>query len=173
VLGARNSFRPHFDAARQPAALLIRLESIQSLALGLVFAIPGAAIVVLEARNLWLGLASRHWPATQARILGRGSEPGSTRPHDSGITISYAYTVAGQGFTGTRYDYGGAGSGSRLGHALAAYEPDQVVAAYYDPGTPQRAVLRRGVTWGTYARLAVGLGFLGLAFLFSGGGVTG
>lgn len=137
----------------------------ESLALGLVFLIPGLAILALEAPNVWHGLASRRWHSTTGRVLERGIEPGSHRQRDSGLEIRYAYVVAGREHVGRRYDYGGraAGSTKRLVAALLAHDPGQEITVYYDPRKPSRSVLRRGATWGTYARLGVGVVLSGLA----------
>ena len=131
----------------------------ESLALGLVFLIPGLAIVALEAPNVWYGLASRRWHATTGRVLERGIEPGSHRHRDSGLEMRYAYVVAEREHIGRRYDYGGraAGSSKRLVTALLAYAPGQEITVYYDPRQPARSVVHRGATWGSYARLGLGI----------------
>lgn len=89
--------------------------------------------------------------------------------------VGYAYTVDGQGYTGSRYSLGeGANAAGRTftseaeaaERAAARYRVGQDIPVYYDPADPAEAVLQPGANWGSYVPLILGA-FFGLC----GGGL--
>jgi len=66
-----------------------------------------------------------------------------------GVHVEYAYTVAGQTFTGSRVQpvERPISPESELGRALLALSPGDSIPVYVNPNDPTQAVLRRDVSW--------------------------
>jgi len=66
-----------------------------------------------------------------------------------GVHVGYAYTVAGQSFTGRRVQpvERRIDPQSALGKSLLALAPGDSIPVYVNPNDPTQAVLRRDVSW--------------------------
>lgn len=66
-----------------------------------------------------------------------------------GVHVEYAYTVAGQTFTGSRVQpvERPISPVSELGRELLALSPGDSIPIYVNPNDPAQAVLRRDVSW--------------------------
>ncbi len=66
-----------------------------------------------------------------------------------GVHVEYAYTVAGQSFTGRRVQpvERRIDPQSALGKSLLALAPGDSIPVYVNPNDPTQAVLRRDVSW--------------------------
>jgi len=65
------------------------------------------------------------------------------------VHVEYAYTVAGQSFTGRRVQpvERRIDPQSALGKSLLALAPGDSIPVYVNPNDPTQAVLRRDVSW--------------------------
>jgi hypothetical protein len=103
----------------------------------------------LIARSLVLQIASTWYQPTTARIL----KSETTSNHDSeggtthGVKFEYTYSVNGTNYTGTRYTFDGSSSSdSRWAReAVERFPVGSERICYYDPETPERAVLAPGI----------------------------
>jgi hypothetical protein len=135
----------------------------------------------------------REWPSTEGEILsGNVTEhrvrrlPLTRREYYQGdryqyrysSSISYGYTVDGQGFVSSqismakKFDaylstFSGRGDAAYEGTWLAKYPVGKHVTVYYDPNDPANALLERDEAWLAYLFFAVAgvLAFLGLGIL--------
>ncbi len=72
---------------------------------GIVFFVPGWALVLFGFRSMWLVVASRNWPATQAKVTHSTVVPGSESQLFQPSVI-YEYEVQGESYVGTAIDWG-------------------------------------------------------------------
>jgi hypothetical protein len=102
----------------------------------------------------WVATSSRGWPTAPGQILEARVESRRIAPADLGVpekhraAVRYRYTVHGEDFEGTRVSFGDfIWTQFRLSAArlVAELDPGAVVAVYYDPSQPKRAVLRPGI----------------------------
>lgn len=133
-----------------------------------LFSPVGAFLVGLAARNVLKGVASKHWPQVQGRIVRsfvlvhQGDEGGE------GFTaqVEFEYVVEGKTLRGRRLQYGRTGSWNRrrAERVLAPYQTGQSVPVLVDPRRPIDAVLIPGVAWGNVLIAGAGLIFLACAY---------
>jgi hypothetical protein len=112
-----------------------------------------------EARVTWT------WPSTEGIVRGTevletsgfGTKGGSVfQP-----VITYEYSVGGVSHTGKRIKLVDISSSSRYAHRVVArYPVGTGVTVYYDPDSPQDAVLQRGNDGNTLGVPAVGIFFV-------------
>jgi hypothetical protein len=140
---------------------------------------PAAALVVLLGgyatamfgRSLCYGWSSRRWPCVPAQVLASdvgvtdvGGRRGPVNLEGAAI-VSYEYVVRGETYLGDRIAYG------PQWWWLAARETRRYplgkrVEVAYDPVSPERCVLRPGVTWSTALTLPVGVALLMVGLLW-------
>jgi hypothetical protein len=120
---------------------------------GLIILAAGGVITFFSRRDLVLSWTSRRWPT----VVGRISEKVTREGTSVGITTdgtwapisknwretvpAYTYSVAGQQYTSSRYDFSGAGWSANSRY----YEDDEPVTVYYNPAQPSIAVLYPGL----------------------------
>jgi hypothetical protein len=79
--------------------------------------------------------------------------------------IRYAYSVKGSQYTGTRIRFGTESAGTvsldQVEQLTERYPDTKVVDVYYNPASPEIAVLERGPRADAYALLGVGVIALG------------
>ena len=118
----------------------------------LVFSCVFAAVVLMLARDIVLGRASRSWPVTRGRVLESSLGVGKQLIFSiCTFSVRYAYTVDGATYESTRLLFGlDSGDNSSLPAAarrrLERYPPEATVEVHYDPARPARAVLETGAS---------------------------
>lgn len=134
----------------------------------LVFSCVCAAVVLMLAREIVLGRASRSWPVTHGRVLESSLGVGKGLIFAlCPFGIRYAYTVDGASYESTRVLFGlDSDDNSSLPAAarrrLERYPPEAIIEVHYDPARPARAVLETGASATTIFYTAVCLVFLHL-----------
>lgn len=139
----------------------------------LVPVLAGSAICLGELRNLHFGRASTRWPTAPGEVLTAEIHRGGPGNGDEAAAVAYAYHVAGRRYVSRRLSYTGWGASDRW-QVVQQFPPGTAVVVAYDAEAPARAVLRPGVSRGTFVRLALGgallfgpLGLLAAAVLTS------
>ena len=118
----------------------------------LVFSCVFAVVVLVLARDIVLGRASRSWPVTHGRVLESSLGVGKGLIFSlCNFSIRYAHTVDGASYESTRLLFGlDSGDNSSLPAAarrrLERYPPEATVEVHYDPARPARAVLETGAS---------------------------
>ena len=125
---------------------------------GLFFAIPGLS-------DLYRGVASMSWPATEAQLLQAEvvRRSGSYRRRYRSrrrqeFRATYRYMVDGRRYLGNQISFGSEWFSSANSQMREARQ--RPLRIYYKPGLPRIAVMRRGPTAG--ASITVLLGLLGI-----------
>jgi hypothetical protein len=82
--------------------------------------------------------------------------------------ITYNYVIAGKIYEGKRIRVTGMGCNKAWARGIAKrYRAGRTVTVYYDPGSPEKAVLERGTEGISYlVMFTVGAGFLALGIFF-------
>jgi len=118
----------------------------------LVFSCVFAVVVLVLARDIVLGRASRSWPVTHGRVVESSLRVGKGLVFSiCAFSVRYAYTVDSATYEGTRLLFGlDSGDNSSLPAAarrrLERYPPEATVEVHYDPARPARAVLETGAS---------------------------
>ncbi|HEY8966384.1 MAG TPA: DUF3592 domain-containing protein [Candidatus Methylacidiphilales bacterium] len=120
---------------------------------GIVFSVGFVSCAYFTAsgfKELWWGIQSSNWPAAVASIDRMEMIDGR---HTAHIAVKFRYEVDGKSYlgnkiafdqiSGTNNEYGF----SRAMHILKEHPPGKSALAYYDPSTPETAVLQRGFSW--------------------------
>lgn len=126
---------------------------------GCGLAVLGLILAAAGLISLQPALRSLRWRAVEGTVTQAGSPTGQV-PEG----LRYVYSVGGRQYSGSRAAFQPLLSG---GHALSElYQTGQPVTVYYDPGAPDRSVLRPGPGMLAYLPLAAGslLFLLGLIF---------
>lgn len=120
---------------------------------GLLFLVIGVVIFFLALRDYRTAKASAAWPSTEGsitkthiRIDDRGETSETYHPE-----ITYAYSVLGSPYQGTRTVIGATRSYSSRRKAeafLAGYPIGMKVTVHYDPEKPDQSVLEAGAKRG-------------------------
>jgi hypothetical protein len=102
------------------------------------------------------------WPDVQGEVIS--SEVAGSRAFHPEIV--YRYEINGREFRNTSHvnSPGFGGKTNRLDAAekiVAKYPPATRITVYYDPNSPGRSYLRRGITYGIYLQLTFGIMLFG------------
>jgi hypothetical protein len=161
-------------AVRQPVTPT-RSQMYIILGAAIFLLLAGAALVIFGVVFVRDATASANWPTTTGRVQNvrvTWDNVGSSGPpvvREYYYAVTYAYTVEGERYTGTRYSLGGGSNAAGRTFdtedeartaAAAAYRVGQDLAVSYDPAMPAEAVLQTGVQAGTYVPLVLGAFFL-------------
>ncbi len=126
-----------------------------------IFLLVGFGLMIWGAQILKNASASSDWSATQGEIISAfvresQDEDGVTYHAD----VNYSYAVDDRRYQADTVNFGQYGSSSkaRAEEIISRYPVGERVNVYYDPETPETAVLEPGVTWSSY--LVLGMGFL-------------
>jgi hypothetical protein len=130
---------------------------------GLVIGV-GCFVTVLGIRMCKEARVTWTWPSTEGIVRGTevletcgGGLKGRTEFQP---VVTYEYSAGGVTHTGKRIMLVDISSGSRYAHRIIArYPVGTSVTVYYDPASPQDAVLRRGNDGNTIGVPAVGIFF--------------
>lgn len=127
-----------------------------------VFILAGIGMIVWGASILKNASVSSDWPSTQGEIVSsyvrEDSDEDGTTYH---AEVSYAYVANDQRHTNNTVSFGQYGS-SNPDHAeniINRYTVGKIVTVYYDPASPETAVLEPGITWSSYLVLGLGIIF--------------
>lgn len=107
--------------------------------------------------------ATASWPAVKGVVVEARavSQSGRRGRRSHSVRISYTYKVADDTYTGDRYSVAGnlgAGSQEQAEQLARGYRRGDEIWVYYDPASPERAVLLRGGV--RKAWLTIGFGAL-------------
>jgi hypothetical protein len=133
------------------------------------FTFVGLLFVMIGGFEFRQGLLTSDWPTAAGKIIeskvsgssGRRSPGSRSTDWDYTVDIRYSYEVDGQKFEGDRLRYGNESHNSWTSakDEQSLYPPGKAVQVYYDPTTPNRSVLIKGIglSW-----LAMALGLMAL-----------
>jgi len=160
------------DSTQQSASLAedSKLRALDSDTKGRMFGLLGLVafalwIVISICSNLYLSIASTHWPKTTARILSSG-----VYRNGKGVGVSwnpevkYQYAIGGTTYQSANvrfmrrvfYDSESAND------MQAPYPAGHVVSVSYDPQNPNRSVLEPGLAPGMWTQGLIPLFFIAL-----------
>lgn len=117
--------------------------------------------LVIGGFQLRQGLKTNGWPATAGRMIASEVTDFPGTNHDYTVNVRYTYEVNGQKFEGDRLRYGNKSyrSWASAKDEQLLFPPGKEVQVYYDPTTPNRSVLIKGIG---FSWLALALGLMGL-----------
>jgi len=131
---------------------------------GVLFLVIGAVLFFFAVRDYRTAQASAAWTptegsitATRIRVDDRGEQSESYHPE-----ITYAYSVMGSPYQGSRIVIGASRAYSSRKKAEAFLEPYAIgskVTVHYDPDKPDQAVLEAGVKRGAIGTFIISAGF--------------
>jgi hypothetical protein len=142
------------------------------LLLGWLSVIAGAVAVVSGIAVLQRSKQTRAWPSTQGRILTSAIKAVMRFEADEAENyepvITYSYSVAGKTYEGKRIRVASMAWKKAWARGIAKhYRAGRTVTVYYDPGSPEKAVLEKGGNGFAYfVTFTVGAGFLALGIFF-------
>ncbi len=122
--------------------------------LPLVLGLPGALALGHALQQIRRGRSTRNWPVVAGRIAARTLSPFPLIIPIARGAFRYTYRVGNVEYAGRRIRFG-----SDIAFAIPdpartwlgqAYPPGAAVEVAYDPHNPADAVLRTGVSPGTY-----------------------
>ena len=129
--------------------------------LGVLNVAIGLGTLVYGLRIMALGVASRGWRATTARIIDAETQRRITLgPSVFATRVRYEYDVAGTAYTGSTAYFGDRlwqSGASSLDARMNRLRREGAVPVYFDPGDPGRSVLEPGVHWQALAVVSMGL----------------
>jgi hypothetical protein len=143
------------------------VKTVLGLVFAMVFAIPGAVLLVLGGHDVYQGAASRGWPTVEGEVIRssvqsrRSGRPDrSQRVHSPDVV--YSYRIGNELYTGDRIAFGGYSSsaGNYANRMTHRYPRGRQVSVHYQPGKPDNTVLEPGVSLKTWFKPAFGLVFL-------------
>ncbi|MGH7941390.1 MAG: DUF3592 domain-containing protein [Limisphaerales bacterium] len=123
------------------------------------------ALMGFRTQKFFREARSRHWPRTTAVIARCYLERAHQAKGSFGFVpnVVYLYTIGGQCFAGARIDFDTQDHIYSRAYAeswLRNYPRGKITYVYYDPGTPQFAVLEPGIKGRQKWLLALGLGYI-------------
>ncbi len=136
------------------------------------FTFLGLLFVMIGGFEFLQGLKTNDWPAAAGKIVdskivesevsgSSGRRKTSSSDRDYTVDVRYSYEVEGRKLEGDRLRYGNESHDSRASamEEQSRFAPGKEVQVYYDPKTPNRSVLIKGIglSW-----LALALGLMGL-----------
>jgi len=138
---------------------------------GAVFLVLGLAGAIWGYSTLARDNASASWPSVEGTMLsstvsrrvsrtGSGAQKSTRIRHE--VNVSYEYTVNGQFYTSDRIrrEKYQTRHPSRAWDMARKYPQGKKVDVYYDPASPDKAVLIAGAHEGSYIFLCAGIFFL-------------
>ena len=126
-------------------------------ALSLVLMVSGAVAIALGLIIVVMAVLSLSWPSTPGNIVSSKI----TVLHGKGVSyrpeVVYKYLVGGNKFEGTSFWMFDDNVGrSRAYELMEEFPPGARITVYYDPISPNRAVLKPGVNAFTFVVGAIG-----------------
>lgn len=148
---------------------------------GVIFAVAGFFIMKYGQKMVDRAKASLDWPSVQGKIVEsevnrerKQTGTGSDKKIETMYTaeIIYSYQVGAQEYESTQRRIGGKTSSSNSSDAykiVGKYPKGKSVAVYYDPVSPEEAVLEPGVFLETKVVWYMGGVFFIIGILIAGG----
>lgn len=145
---------------------------------GIIFAGAGIYMTVTGVSIIRKARASVDWPAVAGRITGsevkvHRSETGTGRKRRTRTSykpaVMFAYKVEGVPYSSDKVIFGSDSYDSRYKaeKVVNKYPAGTDVTVYYDPESPDYAVLEPGMKSSSYAMLIMGIVFLGTGVITS------
>jgi hypothetical protein len=137
----------------------------------LIIASVGLATTAVVGTLVGRAIRSWRWPQTTGTILestvvrlADNDSDGERRRLRYQLDVRFGYSANGQSFTGNRLSFFGA-STRHISQAdaeahLRRISRGNAIDVWYDPADPAQAVVDRGIPWGFWAALALGVLFL-------------
>jgi|GEM_PF-961877 len=149
----------------------VNANPITTLIVGAFFAAIGLSLFFFYAKpTLERSQASKNWPKVTGVV--KVSEVTQYRNNDKKMMFSpnvvFEYKLNGRSYTSSSITVGSGSSSSNSSgaHRVAnEYPVGSVVKAAYDPEEPSYAVLKTGVSTGTYVAYYLGLVFAGIGLM--------
>ena len=121
---------------------------------------------------------SQSWSATSGRVTQAYIRESQTRDDEGFLTttyypeVRYTYEVMGVEYTGHQISFGGGVGGNRgkADETLTQYPVGKNVTVYYDPNSPEEAVIERRMGSQTMLILGVVFTLIGVCTACIGGG---
>lgn len=129
----------------------------------LPFIVFGALISLAQCRFLYLGLRSSSWGPVVGTIEAAPLASVMVLKHAAyGLNLQYHYSFRGKTYTGQGMSFAGPFGASLRSATIASdqYAHGQEVTVYVGPQNPSQSILKPGVDWSTYLRIAIGCGIL-------------
>lgn len=133
------------------------------------FTFLGLLFLVIGGFEFQQGLKTNDWPAAAGRLIASEVTDYPGTDYEYTVSVRYSYEIDGREFEGDRLRFGNETHNS---WALAKdeqllYPPGKEVQVYYDPKTPNRSVLIKGIGL-SWMMMALGLMALviGLVVMF-------
>jgi hypothetical protein len=155
-----------------------------ALAVGVIFAVIGVALLIFGQRQRSQAKATEKWPTLSGTIVTARIDQQTRTERSQGRTytrtshtpvVQYTYDLGGKTFQGNRI-FPGSGMSYDLGTAqgiINRYQPGQPATVHYDPADPTQAVLETQAKGGSVF-LIIGAVFsvLGLGGCCAAGALT-
>lgn len=141
--------------------------AVEKMAISMIFVLAGIAMAIIGYNAYKKGTASQKWPTTNGTVIHsevekRTSTTGSGTNKKKKVThharVSYSYSVGGENYTANRVQFGQASGNPH--DIVSRYPKGKSITIYYDPETPDQAVLIPG------ANTMFSMGFMGLGAVF-------
>lgn len=122
------------------------------------FTFLGLLFVMIGGFEFRQGLKANDWPAAAGKIVESKVTATPGTDHDYTVDVRYSYEVDGQKFEGDKLRFGNESHDSRASamEEQLLYPPGKAVQVHYDPTTPSRSVLIRGIGL-SWVMMALGL----------------
>jgi hypothetical protein len=152
-----------------------KLRLFGNIILGLILIILGYFVAFHIGKPLLdNGKASESWPSVSGKIISsevvssqdRNSEGNYIKKYSAKIV--YAYKVGSQEHESSQVSFGGASSSTNSHSAYqmqGEYPKGKTIHVFYNPKTPEIAILKSGVHLSSYIVYGAGLLFFGIGFL--------
>jgi hypothetical protein len=130
-----------------------------------VVLIGGLIAAVWSSLRIASGVASLRWPSTTGRVRARDIDDTGQRYQ---LILEYSYEVNGVPYRGRRisFDFPLGRKEFEAGTLLFyKYPPGKEITVYFDPQSPYRSVIERGVSWQLLLSLSVGIGLVAMSTL--------
>jgi len=147
---------------------------------GLVFLAVGIGVTAWGWNVLGDAKASTSWPSVDGSVISskvereRTSRRSGGRRRTSttyGAEVRYRYSVDGNEYSSDKVSFGDYSSSNRARAQgiVDRYPVGKTVQVYYDPNTPETAVLESGTSWSCYLPIGLGIIFTIVGALVSAG----
>jgi hypothetical protein len=140
------------------------------LGLALFSIVSGSALLIFGLTFLKGAYTSQRWPTAQGKVEAvniRRDRITDSRPpaYTYTFVVTYAYEIEGTRYQGDRYSLGSGSTASRIyrqqQNAISAaketYSIGQSIDVYYNPKSPNDAILKPGANIGTFVPLIFGI----------------
>jgi tetratricopeptide (TPR) repeat protein len=135
---------------------------------GILFMLPGIAVVFYGIKELKKAMASKNWSTTVGKVISSEVIRDTSGKRPIYIPkVFYEYSVTGNKYSSNEVSIGHWDSSSPKGaqKIVNRYPTGKDVIVYYDPDNPEDAVLEPGTSIGDYTLILFGAIFIGAGLL--------